>query len=189
MCGSLSRAGAAVVTVIVLLALATTAPADVTITYQGETADMTSYGGSNASDLQWDYVYDLGGWTMTEGPFYWGIYTSYQIESGDIFAPSGWSGVWDSSITSGDYGGAFAGTELEGRRGMVWTVENLFSNTRTGFHFRSTVGPYERWWAAGGGTNVGEGMEYTAAPEPTSLALTSLGIVGLAAWRRRRTAR
>ncbi len=186
--GSLRCAGAAVVTVIALLALATFALADVTITYQGETSDMTSYTGSNASDLKWDYVYDLGGWTMTEGPFYWGIYTSYQITGADIFAPTGWSGTWDSSITSGEYGGAFAGTELEGRQGLVWTVENLFSNSRTGFHFRSTVGPYERWWAAGGDGNTGEGFEYTAAPEPTSLALTSLGIVGLAAWWRRRTA-
>ncbi len=182
--GSSRHAGPVAVTAIALVMIATSVLADVTITYQGETSDMTSYTGSNASDLKWDYVYDLGGWTSTEGPFYWGVFSS-QINSGDIFAPTGWSGVWDSNITSSDYGGAFAGTQLEGRQGIVWTVEDLFSNSRTGFHFRSTVGPFERWWAAGGGSNTGEGMVYTAAPEPTSLALTLLGIVGLAAWRRR----
>ncbi len=175
-------------TAVVLLLIASgSAFADVSLTYQGETTDRTSYTGSDSSDELWDYVYDLSGFDAFQGPFYWAIFVSYEVDSGDIFDPTGWSGSWDSQIVTGEYSSAFNGTELIGRSAVVWESTDLFSHSETGFHYRNFYAPYPRGWAADVRDNTGDGLEYTAAPEPTTLLLTSLGLAGLAAWRRRRT--
>ena len=175
-------------TAVVLVLIASgSAFADVSLTYQGETTDRTSYSGSNSSDELWDYVYDLSGFDPFLGPSHWAIFVSYQVDSGDIFDPTGWSGSWDSQITTGEYGSIFDTTDLIGQSAVVWENTDLFTHSETGFHYRNFYAPYPREWYGRGGINTGEGYEYTAAPEPTTLLLTSLGLAGLAAWRRRRT--
>jgi len=185
--GTLCHAPILTTAVVLLIIASGSAVADVSLTYQGETTDITSYTGSNSSDELWDYVYDLSGFDYLQGPFYWAIFVSYDVDSDDIFDPTGWSGSWDSQIVTDEYSGAFNGSKLIGRAAVVWQNTDLFSHSETGFHYRDYCAPFPRWWAADVRNNTGDGLEYTAAPEPTTLLLTSLGLAGLAAWRRRRT--
>ncbi len=179
-----------VVSLVVLLPHAV-AVADVDITYAGETTDMTTYSGSNADDDAWDYVYDMsvdGGWSMFYGPFHWGIYVPYEVADSRIYDPSGWSGSWDASIDDAEYGGYFDGTPLDSRPGIVWSWTSG-TPSLTGFHYQANTAPFHGDWVACGDDSGhrGDGEEWTAAPEPATLLLTSVGLFGLSLWRRRTT--
>lgn len=90
-------------------------------------------------------------------------------------------------ITGTEYGGAFAGTDLEGLEAVVWERSAPYP-TNTGFGFSSRNAPAIAFWTApaGSGSNDGSGYTFSAAPEPGTMLLTSLGLLGIAAWRRRK---
>jgi len=170
--------------------------AQITVTYGGEAPDIGRdidwYGGDHASNFLWDYVYHLSATSPQYGPFYWGIAVDFQPE--DIWndEDGDWTGAWDPEVTGTEYAGHFAGTGLEGVPAVVWTYSGDFGTTPpTGtFHFRSDDEPALRPWVAYS-TNSGysgSGSQWSASPEPASMALTSLCLVGVAVWRRRRGA-
>jgi hypothetical protein len=181
-------------TVIFLLGLTVVATADITMSYAGETPIGSGHGNegitglNTGDDTLWDYVYNLEGFTNTPSdPIVWAIHVTY--EPVNMTMPTGWdSVVYDDEVTAGEYGTVGSGDfeELIGRSAVVWQ-KSTFDVSWSGFSFQSILAPHAvRWETAGSGSNTGIGMEYSAAPEPGTILLTSLGLLGIGAWRRRR---
>jgi len=190
--GAHSHAGVTAFTLCLLLSLSMAAPADISLTYSGETPVGSGDGNegidglSSGDDTLWDYVYTLNGYSgAPSDPTAWAIYVPYGVET--IQSPSGWSGGWDSEITSGEYAFTADFDALIGRAAVVWEVESPGAGS-SGFGFQSRTAPsVVVWETAGSSFNSGSGYEYSAAPEPCTLALTSLGLLAIGAWRRRRS--
>lgn len=188
------RAGlrTALVTLLVLSSLLvySVAFAAVTVTYDGETGEpgsgIDSYNGANADPLLWDYVYRLSNTSGQYGPWAWGILVDTPPES--IWDEDGlWVGSFYSDLGDVPYD-YFDDTALEGKSGVAWLWPELSAPATGTFHFRSANAPVKRTWVAVGTSDdySGFGTEWSASPEPASMALTSLCLVGVAAWRRRR---
>jgi len=158
----------------------------------GESTDITSYTGSNASSTLWDFVYNISGWATTGGHTdVWGIIAppgTTANQPATLYVTSGWTGLWDSNVTTGEYAGTFNGTGMIGQAAFVWSWNGITDNA-SGFHFQSSGEPALHYYYGGTsmGTDMGGGYEYSV-PEPGTLLLTALGCLGLAAWRRRTTA-
>lgn len=165
------------------------AVAQITLDYSGEISDVASYTGDNSSNDLWDYVYDLSKMNPRWGPKAWAIEVALRPDA--IFAPDYWMGTWDDEITFGEYDGYFDGTDLEGKPCVVWELTMVPPNpSATGpFHFQSGMEPALRLWVARGDRDKynGTGIEWSASPEPASMLLTSLALVGVGYWRRKKT--
>jgi hypothetical protein len=181
---------------IILLAMGM-ASAD--LVYQGETTDRTTYtpqfSGDSASDLLWDYSYQLTDWSGSQGdPDAFAIFTSYEVTNVWLSDDSNWDWTWDSEITGDEpnYGSALNGSWFDdkGKQALVFYLADIFPDSDPEFHFQTAVEPKVYHYTLGNGTSgpTVEDVEWTAAPEPTTMLLTSIGIIGLGALRRRQKA-
>lgn len=172
-------------------------PVSADLLYLGETptSGIDSYSplfsGDQSDDSLWDYAYELDGWMGLPGdPTTFAIYTSYEPFDAWV-SDSAWSWTWDDQITGfePDYGTPLQNTWFadNNERGMVFylTAEPTVSDPV--FHFTSFSSPYRTHFALANGSST-EGIEWSAAPEPTTLLLTSLGIAAIGIARRRRCA-
>lgn len=163
--------------------------AAVDVVYQGETP-VSGINGVIANNL-WDYMYDLtvtpNGPSVDGGPFWFAVQCDYQpVTVYPLPDPHGalnyWVGSWSPSVTY-----------LGGAPGVLWTWVNDQTTQPivATFHFTSTWAPALRPWVAEGNTFYGDtyrgsGIEWSASPEPASMALTGLCLFGVAAWKRRK---
>jgi len=155
------------------------------LVYVGETpaGGIASYKGANYSDALWDYVYNIDGWQY--GPTHtvqWGIQVLVPISQSQIWSPPGWTGTYYASVPD-----TFQYlTHLIGKQAVIWSITDT-PTTATGFHFQSGAPPVKLTYdLASGNKNLGTGLEYSASPEPGTLALGSLVMLGIAFARRRR---
>ena len=191
-----SRLLTAAIVALVLVAFAVPSCAD--LTYIGETpgSGMASYtpqfGGDVSSDELWDYAYQITGFSGGPGdPTTFAIYTRFEVESAYLSDSANWGWTWDAQIDGSepDYGTPLQGTWFDDgeEQGLVFYLTGFMPGANPIFHFQSKISPALANYALANGSTV-EGLEWSAAPEPATLLLTSLGIVGLGAWRRRRGA-
>ena len=203
-----------VLVVVALLLVPNFASAEVVITYDGETpAGITNsefhtydaiklYPGGGAA--MWDYVYILDPSDVHDGedggPWDWGIACPVRPELGSITYPDAtvenyqWVGNWDNLVLGTDYGGVFDNTALEDQAAVIWRwtvpVSNpeLFAPDSGTFTFQSATPPAYLPWVAVGDTGnySGSGDEWSASPEPASMALYGLSLLGVGWWRRRK---
>lgn len=153
--------------------------AQLTVSYVGDTPSS----GPGVDGL-WDYRYNLSG--TVSGPTFWGIASASQPL--EIINAVGWSSVWAPLVSTGDFNGVFDGTALIGHGAVVWEWDYSPPPSLSGFGFQSTHQPVLMPWASYGNAQARTGTEWSASPEPASMALTSLCLIGVAAWRRRRAA-
>lgn len=174
-----------------MLLVPSIAGAQITITYIGETPvgeanDLGQYYEGIDSDLPggdpdlWDYVYNFTA-TTDDMPRYWGIVVNSEADVSDITMPTLWAGRFESDMTD-------RYSLLLATPGVVWdTLEDgAVSGT---FSFRSPLGPALRPWRGySGGEAEYNGSTWSATtPEPASMLLTSLALLGVGYWRRRKT--
>lgn len=188
-----------VLTIVLCFAILTAAigAASADLLYIGETpgTGMASYSsqftGDTASDTLWDYAYKITDFSGGPGdPTTLAVYARFPIENAWLSDDANWDWTWDSSIdgTEPDYGTSLTGTWFEegNQQGVVFYLTGIFPASDPIFHFQSNISPALAHYALVNGS-ADEGVEWSAAPEPTTLLLTSIGVVGLGLLRRRRS--
>ncbi len=194
--GTRSRLLTVAISAVLLVAVLVPTCAD--LAYIGETpgTGMTTYApqfaGDVSSDALWDYAYQITGFSGGPGdPTTFAIYTRFPVTSAYLSDDTNWDWTWDAQIdgTEPDYGTPLQGTWFDDgeEQGIVFYQTGIFPGANPIFHFQSHISPALANYALVNGS-AEEGLEWSAAPEPTTLLLTSLGIVGIGAWRRRRGA-
>jgi hypothetical protein len=149
-----------------------------TLSYSGETTDKTSYPvASGGSDSLWDYVYSIPDWNSMNTPK-WGIVCPVVPVWHDETA--GWTYTYYSAIPY--LGDKYK--EIEGQPGIIWEATGSPDNADY-FHFQSTYFPVHQPYDGNSWTNK---TEYSANPEPASMALTALALGAVILRRRRREA-
>lgn len=156
--------------------------------YIGETADTGSAwytGPISGGDDCWDYVYELYGtesWSP-QYPYFFAVwceaYPSYWT------TPDSWM-LAPPPMTPIDHrGGAVAG-----KPGLIFALTRPPQPGRFTFGVRMSSGPGPDWTPATGWGQSGDDITFVpaeaAVPEPASMALTSLCLLGVAAWKRRK---
>jgi hypothetical protein len=167
-----------------LLLMPSIAGAEITIDYIGETPVDSGEGNEGITGLSggdndlWDYVYDFTD-SVGNMPRYWGIAVHSEADVSDIGTPnSNWIGYYAPDMNQ-PYPALPVGP------GVVWAT--LVPGETSGtFSFRSSQGPAIYVWRAIGGTNTYHDSEWSASPEPASMALTGLALLGVGFWRRRK---
>ncbi len=182
---------------LLVVACATTAFSD-NVVYIGETpsSGMAGWGGSyggysglDYSDSLWDYVYTVETWGGL-GAALFGV----QVHSdnlSDIWVV--WTGGddWQGAITydpAFDFGGLLP--HLGDSVAVAWWRNGPAPPESIIFGFQSSLGPELRPFdLVGNEEALDTGDVYSTSPEPGTLALASMLLLGAGVWRRRRRRR